>query len=124
MPSPNRRAAAPTPDITADPTAYGLSWVAPRQRSPRRRPMRELSHQSSRDGDDRGTVGNGRMSPGRATTRRLVVLVPQQAEAARTPRASVRLCDLCGRPMAALDKDEYTVARAELVVDKGLCVCS
>jgi len=26
--------------------------------------------------------------------------------------------------VAARDKDEYTVARARLVVDKGLCVCS
>jgi hypothetical protein len=52
------------------------------------------------------------------------VPVPDHAEAARTPRTSVRVCEICGRPVAARDKDEYTVARARLVVDKGLCVCS
>ena len=49
--------------------------------------------------------------------------VTEQARSAWTPTAAVRLCADCGRPMAARNKDEYTVARAGLVADKGLCVC-
>ena len=30
---------------------------------------------------------------------------------------------MCGRPVAAQDKNEYTAARARLVIGKGLCVC-
>jgi len=36
----------------------------------------------------------------------------------------VRLCDKCGRPLPALDKNEYTPARARLVADLGVCVCA
>ena len=40
-----------------------------------------------------------------------------------TRTAGVRVCDHCGRPTAARDKSEYTVDRARVVVDRGLCVC-
>jgi len=60
---------------------------------------------------------------GRARTRRLLVTVTDHVDSARTETADVRVCDLCGRPVAARDKNEYTAARARLVVDKGLCVC-
>src|SRR5687767_2340044 len=85
--------------------------------------MRDVSHQSLPDLDDRGTLGNGRMSPGRVITRRLLVTVADHADFARTQTADVHVCDICGRPVAARDKNEYTAARARLVVDKGLCVC-
>jgi hypothetical protein len=35
----------------------------------------------------------------------------------------VRLCDRCGRPLTALDKSEYTLARAYVVATTGFCVC-
>ena len=45
------------------------------------------------------------------------------ADTAPSQTAGVRVCDTCGRPVAARDKNEYTAARARLVIDKGLCVC-
>jgi hypothetical protein len=50
--------------------------------------------------------------------------VADHADAARARTAEVRLCDTCGRPMTARDKSEYTTARARLILQKGLCVCS
>jgi len=50
--------------------------------------------------------------------------VAYRPESVRTQTAGVRVCDICGRAVAARDKKEYTAARARLVVDKGLCVCS
>ncbi len=35
----------------------------------------------------------------------------------------VRLCDRCGRPLPALDKNEYTPTRARVVAATGFCVC-
>ena len=49
--------------------------------------------------------------------------VTDDADPARIQTTGVRICDTCGRPVAARDKNEYTAARARLVVDKGLCVC-
>jgi hypothetical protein len=63
------------------------------------------------------------MSPGRAMTRRLLLTAANHADSARTQTAAVRVCDNCGRPVAARDKSEYTPARAQLVGAKGLCVC-
>jgi hypothetical protein len=37
--------------------------------------------------------------------------------------SAVRLCDHCGRPLPALDKNEYTPVRAVLVAARGFCVC-
>jgi hypothetical protein len=51
------------------------------------------------------------------------VTVTHPADPARTHTADVRVCDMCGRPVAAQDKSEYTAARARLIIDKGLCVC-
>jgi hypothetical protein len=42
---------------------------------------------------------------------------------ASTTAANVRLCDRCARPLPALDKNEYTPARARMVAATGLCVC-
>jgi hypothetical protein len=56
-------------------------------------------------------------------TRRLLVTITNRTDGAPIPTAGVRICDTCGRPVAARDKNEYTAARAQLVVDKGLCVC-
>jgi hypothetical protein len=53
----------------------------------------------------------------------LLVTVTDHTDPARTEAAGVRVCDICGRPMAARDKNEYTATRARLVADKGLCVC-
>ncbi len=44
------------------------------------------------------------------------------SEAARRP--STRVCSTCKRPLRALQQDEYTDARAALVVEHGLCVCA
>jgi hypothetical protein len=63
------------------------------------------------------------MSPGRVITRRLLVTVADHAEFARPQTADVRVCDMCDRPVAARDKNEYTAVRAQLVVERGLCVC-
>ncbi len=52
-----------------------------------------------------------------------MLTVANHADSARTQTAGVRVCDNCGRPVAARDKNEYTAARARLVVDRGLCVC-
>ena len=49
--------------------------------------------------------------------------VIDHADPAWTQPADVRLCDVCGRPMAARNKNEYTADRARLVVARGLCVC-
>ena len=46
-----------------------------------------------------------------------------RADSVRTQTAGVRVCDICGRPVAARDKNEYSAARAKLVADVGLCVC-
>jgi hypothetical protein len=35
----------------------------------------------------------------------------------------VRVCGHCGRPLPALDKNEYTPTRARLVAATGFCVC-
>ncbi|GLH99236.1 hypothetical protein [Phytohabitans aurantiacus] len=35
----------------------------------------------------------------------------------------VRQCDQCGRPLPALDKNEYTPMRARLVAEQGVCMC-
>lgn len=45
-----------------------------------------------------------------------------------SPRADVpptgpRLCPTCQRPTRALDRSEYTEQRADLVIERGLCVC-
>ncbi|MCW6006196.1 hypothetical protein K1W54_16635 [Micromonospora sp. CPCC 205371] len=37
--------------------------------------------------------------------------------------SGIRLCDQCGRPLPALDKNEYTPARARLVAEQGVCMC-
>lgn len=50
--------------------------------------------------------------------------VANRTDGATIPTAGVRICDTCGRPVAARNKHEYTPARALLVVNKGLCVCS
>jgi hypothetical protein len=34
-----------------------------------------------------------------------------------------RLCPTCQRPAPALDRSEYTDRRADLVIERGLCVC-
>ena len=34
-----------------------------------------------------------------------------------------RLCPTCQRPTRALDRSEYTEQRADLVIQRGLCVC-
>ena len=52
-----------------------------------------------------------------------MVAVTDPADSARTQTAEVRVCDICGRPVAARDKSEYTAARAKLVVERGLCIC-
>ena len=52
-----------------------------------------------------------------------MVAVTEPADSARTQTADVRVCDICGRPVAARDKSEYTAARAKLVVERGLCIC-
>jgi hypothetical protein len=85
--------------------------------------MRDFSHQPAPDLNDQGRLDIGRTSPGRAMTRRLLVTVTDHVDPARAQTADVRVCDVCGRPVAARDKNEYTAARARLVVDKGLCVC-
>jgi hypothetical protein len=41
----------------------------------------------------------------------------------RAPVVDVRVCDRCGRPLPALNKDEYTPARALLVARTGFCLC-
>jgi hypothetical protein len=51
------------------------------------------------------------------------VSVTDHADAARAQKAEVHVCGLCGRPVTARHKNEYTPARARLVVDRGLCVC-
>jgi hypothetical protein len=51
------------------------------------------------------------------------VTVTNRTHGAPIPTAGVRICDACGRPVPARDKNEYTPARAQLIVDKGLCVC-
>jgi hypothetical protein len=67
---------------------------------------------------------DGWMSPDRAMKRRLPVTATHHTDSTPTQTADVRVCDVCGRPVAARDKNEYTVARARLVADRGLCVCS
>jgi hypothetical protein len=47
--------------------------------------------------------------------------IPSQPTA---PAIEVRLCDRCQRPLPALDKNEYTPARARLVATTGFCVCA
>ena len=64
------------------------------------------------------------MTSARVEKRRLVVAVAEYADAAPTDTAGVRVCDKCGRPLPARDKNEYTAARARVVIDKGLCVCT
>ena len=49
--------------------------------------------------------------------------VTNRTDGGQIPTAGVRICDTCGRPVAARVKNEYTAARAQLVVNKGLCVC-
>jgi hypothetical protein len=51
------------------------------------------------------------------------VTVTDHANSAPSQTAGVRVCNICGRPLTARDKNEYTVARARLVADNGLCVC-
>jgi hypothetical protein len=85
--------------------------------------MRDFSHQAAPDLNNQGTLDIGRMSSGRVVTRRRLVTVTDHVDPARAETSGVRVCDICGRPVAARDKDEYTVARARLVIDKGLCVC-
>ena len=51
------------------------------------------------------------------------MIVTDHAGSARTGTADVHVCENCGRAMAALDKKEYTAARARLIIDRGLCVC-
>lgn len=38
--------------------------------------------------------------------------------------AGVRRCDQCERPLPALNKNEYTPARARLVAEFGVCMCA
>jgi hypothetical protein len=57
-----------------------------------------------------------------------VARTAQKRSASRGQRAApageeVRVCDQCERPLIALDRQEYTTARAELVAERGLCVC-
>jgi hypothetical protein len=52
-----------------------------------------------------------------------LVTVTDHAHSARTQTAPIRVCNICGRPLTARDKNEYTAARARLVADNGLCVC-
>jgi hypothetical protein len=52
-----------------------------------------------------------------------LVTVTDHAHSARTQTDHIRVCNICGRPLTARDKNEYTAARARLVVDNGLCVC-
>ena len=42
---------------------------------------------------------------------------------AELSRPAVRVCDSCARPMPGREMSEYTTQRAQLVIDKGLCVC-
>jgi len=51
------------------------------------------------------------------------VTITDRSNARRTQSGQVRTCDICGRPLPARDKNEYTAARAKLVADNGLCVC-
>ena len=37
--------------------------------------------------------------------------------------AGVRVCGSCGRPVAARNYTEYTPTRAQLLIDRGLCLC-
>lgn len=37
--------------------------------------------------------------------------------------AGVRVCDSCGRAVAARNRAEYTAARARLLLDRGFCLC-
>jgi hypothetical protein len=55
--------------------------------------------------------------------RRPLVTVTDHVDPVRTEAAGVRVCGICGRPVTARDKNEYTATRARLVADKGLCVC-
>jgi hypothetical protein len=52
---------------------------------------------------------------------------PMTAESVHTENAvavnEVRVCGHCGRPLPALDKNEYTPTRARLVATAGFCVC-
>ena len=36
----------------------------------------------------------------------------------------VRRCELCARPLPALNKNEYTPIRARLVAEVGVCMCA
>src|SRR3954469_15713984 len=85
--------------------------------------MHDSSHKSSLEVNDQGTLGNGRTSPGRVIVRGLLVSAADNADLARAQTADVHVCDVCGRPVTARDKNEYTAARARLVVERGLCVC-
>jgi hypothetical protein len=44
-------------------------------------------------------------------------------EPAATIAVDVRLCDRCTRALPALDKNEYTPARADVITTAGFCVC-
>jgi hypothetical protein len=46
-----------------------------------------------------------------------------QLPRADAPPAGPRLCPTCQRPIRALDRSEYTERRADLVIERGLCVC-
>ena len=42
---------------------------------------------------------------------------------AELPLPTVRVCGVCARALPGRDMSEYMTQRAQLVVDKGLCVC-
>ena len=42
---------------------------------------------------------------------------------AQNPSGQVAVCPDCGRVTPTLSRDEYTLERAVLVVERGLCVC-
>jgi hypothetical protein len=42
----------------------------------------------------------------------------------QTPPGPPRLCAGCGRALPALDRSEYTDARAALIIANGLCTCT
>jgi hypothetical protein len=42
----------------------------------------------------------------------------------QAPPGQPRLCAGCGRALPALDRSEYTDARAALIITSGLCTCT
>lgn len=41
----------------------------------------------------------------------------------QNPSGPVAVCPACGRVTPSLSRDEYTPQRADLILQRGLCVC-